>query len=71
MGKSGYHVCYHCKDRVVGCHAKCEAYQKEHQENDRRLAEKREQQENSDTLSSLHRHRVRSTINRGKFSHKR
>lgn len=71
MGTSSYHVCYHCKDRVLGCHAKCEAYLKEKRENEQRLKERREIRENSDALASLHRHRVRSTINRGKFSHKK
>lgn len=35
MGKSIYHVCYHCKDRKVGCHSNCEQYQKEVEENNR------------------------------------
>lgn len=35
MGTSSYHVCYHCKDRTIGCHAHCEPYQKEVEEHKR------------------------------------
>ena len=71
MSVSSYHACYHCKDRTIGCHAKCELYQEERKERDRRLKECREIREMNDALSSLRRHRVRSTTNRGKFSHKK
>ena len=29
MAKQAFHVCHHCKDRKIGCHADCEAYLKE------------------------------------------
>lgn len=32
MAKQTFHCCYHCKDRVVGCHATCEMYIKEKEE---------------------------------------
>lgn len=35
MGISSYHACYHCKDRTIGCHAKCETYQAEKKEAER------------------------------------
>lgn len=35
MAKSSYHVCYHCKDRTVGCHASCKLYQDEKKERDK------------------------------------
>ena len=34
MAKTSYHVCYHCKDRTVGCHASCKLYQDEKKERD-------------------------------------
>lgn len=41
MAVTLFHVCYHCKERHVGCHAKCIAYQKEVEENQRRKANAR------------------------------
>lgn len=29
MSNQSYHICYHCKDRTIGCHGKCAAYQEE------------------------------------------
>ena len=40
MGLSGYHVCYHCKDRTYNCHAKCELYKKEKIEMEKKRKEK-------------------------------
>lgn len=43
MAKQTFHVCYHCKDRKLGCHSNCERYLKEKEENDKRLKEKNKQ----------------------------
>ena len=32
MAKTSYHVCYHCKDRHIGCHSSCEPYIQEKEE---------------------------------------
>ena len=36
MAKQTFHVCYHCKDRYIGCHSKCELYLNEVKENEDR-----------------------------------
>lgn len=32
MAKQTFHVCYHCKNRTIGCHANCVSYLKEKRE---------------------------------------
>lgn len=32
MAAQSYHCCYHCKDRTVSCHSKCEMYKREVEE---------------------------------------
>ena len=39
MANQAYHVCFHCKNRKIGCHATCEMYKKEVEENTRRKKE--------------------------------
>lgn len=34
MAKQTFHVCYHCKDRKLGCHSNCELYLNEVKENE-------------------------------------
>lgn len=48
MAKSSYHVCYHCKDRTIGCHDSCKLYQDEKKERD----EQREQITNENIIGS-------------------
>ena len=43
MGISSYHVCYHCKDRTVGCHAKCKMYQEEQAQRQRDREQQKKQ----------------------------
>lgn len=43
MSKQTFHVCYHCKDRKIGCHSNCELYLKEVKENERIKKEKEKQ----------------------------
>lgn len=35
MAQTSYSVCYHCKDRTIGCHAKCKIYQEEKAEKEK------------------------------------
>lgn len=50
MSKQTFHSCYHCKTRTVGCHAKCEAYQKEVKEGKEATIAFKEQKSIDNTL---------------------
>ena len=41
MSNQTYHACYHCVDRVVGCHVNCELYKKEQEERQQVKEERR------------------------------
>lgn len=58
MAQANFHVCYHCKDRTIGCHAKCEAYQKEKVLNEKERAEKNKQRGIDNTLYRNAGHRM-------------
>lgn len=60
MAQANFHVCYHCKDRALGCHAKCEAYLKEQQEYQRERQQRRKEKWIDDTLRTNQYKRVRS-----------
>lgn len=68
MAKQRFSVCYHCKDRVVGCHATCEAYKKERKEADEHLAQQRAQKNITDTLYLNTGKRMKSESVRKKMS---
>lgn len=58
MAKSSFYVCYHCKERTVGCHSKCEAYQKEKSQSERERLERNEQRGIDSTLYRNAGHRM-------------
>lgn len=58
MAQVKFHVCYHCKNRTIGCHAKCEAYQKEKALNEKERVEKNKQHEIDSALYRNTGHRM-------------
>lgn len=60
MAKSVFHVCYHCKDRKVGCHSTCEAYLKEKQENEKMRQEKIKEAKINDGIYNSASNRIKS-----------
>lgn len=60
MAQANFHVCYHCKDRTIGCHVKCEAYQKEQRERQQLRQQRRKEKMIDDTLRINQYKRVRS-----------
>lgn len=50
MAQASFHVCYHCKDRTVGCHSKCKAYLAEKEANEKERAERNAQRGIDNTL---------------------
>lgn len=58
MASTSFHVCYHCKDRKVGCHGKCELYLKEKAENDEIRKKTYEENRNRKAINDLHVNRV-------------
>lgn len=58
MAQANFHVCYHCKDRTIGCHSKCAAYQKEKAESEKQRIARNEQCEINSTLYSNAKHRM-------------
>ena len=60
MAQSNFHACYRCKQRTVGCHGSCEAYQAEKRENEKQLAEKYKQNKINSVLydNTVHHNRI-------------
>lgn len=60
MARQTFHVCYHCKDRHIGCHSNCERYLKEVEENEKIKKEKDKQAMIKSTLYECTGNRLRS-----------
>jgi hypothetical protein len=63
MSQSNFHVCFHCKDRKIGCHGSCQLYQAEKAESERTRMIRNEQRGIDNTLYNNAGHRM-STSNR-------
>lgn len=62
MAQTSYSVCYHCKDRTIGCHAKCKMYQEEKAEKERIRKMKEEERMIDTTLSACSKRRSESRL---------
>jgi hypothetical protein len=58
MALTRFHVCHHCKDRHVGCHAECSLYRKEVEENEMLKRKKRMDSEIDDATIDLKNNRI-------------
>lgn len=62
MAQTSYSVCYHCKDKTIGCHAKCKMYQEEKAERERVRKLKAEQRMIDTVLNDGSRRRSESRL---------
>ena len=68
MGNTKFHVCYHCKNRSVGCHSMCEMYLQEKKENDEEREQNRRLYARAQREAVVWGHSsLRKTINKNKF----
>lgn len=66
MAKTSFHVCYHCKDRHIGCHSSCKPYLEEKEENEKIRIKKNQDSFNQATINICKDNRLKSRCNRGK-----
>lgn len=64
MARSTYHVCYHCKDRKIGCHATCELYIEEKKQMEEVAKVKVQESINASTIHNLEKQRCYTRNNR-------
>ena len=64
MAVQRYHCCYHCKDRVLGCHSSCETYQKEVAEANRINSKIANERAITNTINTLGSNRIKRRVRR-------